>query len=148
MTIAGKKRSPAPPNTLTTQRYLGSRDYFPGGKRMSHTMREVAKRAGVSPATVSRVLNKTRYISVETERRVLEVVGQMKYFKNVHARRLATGRSDLFGLVISEIRQPVFPRNHSWIPSCRLGSGVRRPSLQHPVRPCPDEIHPAQADRK
>src|SRR5437870_7909222 len=76
---------------------------------MGHTMREVAKRAGVSPATVSRVLNKTRYISVETERRVLEVVGQMKYFKNVHARRLATGRSDLFGLVISEIANPYFP---------------------------------------
>src|ERR1700756_2111458 len=76
---------------------------------MSHTMREVAKRAGVSPATVSRVLNKTHYISEETERRVLEVVGQMKYFKNVHARRLATGRSDLFGLFISEILNPYFP---------------------------------------
>src|SRR5258708_1645714 len=76
---------------------------------MGHTMREVAKRAGVSPATVSRVLNKNHYISVETERRVLEVVGQMKYFKNVHARRLATGRSDLFGLVISEIANPYFP---------------------------------------
>src|SRR6202030_3793802 len=76
---------------------------------MGHTMREVAKRAGVYPATVSRVLNKTHYISVETERRVLEVVGQMKYFKNVHARRLATGRSDLFGLVISEIANPYFP---------------------------------------
>src|SRR5258708_3380075 len=76
---------------------------------MGHTMREVAKRAGVSPATVSRVLNKTHYISVETQRRVLEVVGQMKYFKNVHARRLATGRSDLFGLVISEIANPYFP---------------------------------------
>src|SRR3981189_3165833 len=76
---------------------------------MGHTMKEVAKRAGVSPATVSRVLNKTHYISVETERRVLEVVGQMKYFKNVHARRLATGRSDLFGLVISEIANPYFP---------------------------------------
>src|SRR5260370_6625606 len=33
----------------------------------------------------------------------------MKYFKNVHARRLATGRSDLFGLVISEIANPYFP---------------------------------------
>ena len=76
---------------------------------MSSTMREVAKRAGVSPATVSRVLNKTRYISVETQRRVLEVVGQLKYFKNVHARRLATGRSELFGLVISEIANPYFP---------------------------------------
>ena len=76
---------------------------------MSHTMREVAKKAGVSPATVSRVLNKTQYIAPETEQRVLEVVRQLNYYKNVHARRLATGRSDLFGLVISEIANPYFP---------------------------------------
>src|SRR5713101_2921143 len=76
---------------------------------MGHTMREVARRAGVSPATVSRVLNKTQYISPKTEQRVLEVVSQLNYFKNVHARRLSTGRSDLLGLVISEIANPYFP---------------------------------------
>ena len=76
---------------------------------MGYTMREVAKRAGVSPATVSRVLNKAHHISPETEKRVLEVVHQLNYFKNVHARRLATGRSDLFGLLISEIANPYFP---------------------------------------
>jgi DNA-binding LacI/PurR family transcriptional regulator len=76
---------------------------------MGHTMREVARQAGVSPATVSRVLNKTQYISPETEQRVLEVVGKLNYYKNVHARRLATGQSDLFGLVISEIVNPFFP---------------------------------------
>ena len=58
---------------------------------------------------VSRVLNKTHYISPETEQRVLDVVRQLSYFKNVHARRLATGQSDLFGLVISEIANPYFP---------------------------------------
>jgi transcriptional regulator with XRE-family HTH domain len=76
---------------------------------MGHTMREVAKRAGVSPATVSPVLNKTPYIAAKTEQRVLEVVQQLNYIKNVHARRLATGRSDLFGLLISEIVNPYFP---------------------------------------
>src|SRR5690348_2901437 len=76
---------------------------------MGHTMREVAKRAGVSPATVSRVLNKTQSISTEMEQRVLAVVRQLNYYKNVHARRLATGQSDLFGLVISEIANPFFP---------------------------------------
>src|SRR6202140_5474103 len=76
---------------------------------MGHTMREGAKRAGVSPATVSRVLNKSPYISTEMEQRVLEVVRQLNYYKNVHARRLATGQSDLFGLVISEIANPFFP---------------------------------------
>jgi DNA-binding LacI/PurR family transcriptional regulator len=76
---------------------------------MSYTMRQVAKQAGVSPATVSRVLNGTQYIAPETEQRVLEVVRRLNYHKNVHARRLATGRSDLFGLVISEIANPYFP---------------------------------------
>ena len=76
---------------------------------MVYTMRDVAKRAGVSPATVSRVLNKTHYISDETRKRVLDVVDELSYFKNVHARRLATGQSDLFGLVISEIANPYFP---------------------------------------
>jgi LacI family transcriptional regulator len=72
-------------------------------------MREVARRAGVSLATVSRVLNNTQYISEKTRQRVLDSVREFNYFKNVHARRLATGRSDLFGLVISEIANPYFP---------------------------------------
>jgi len=86
-------------------------------------MKEVARRAGVSPATVSRVLNKTHYIAEETERRVLEVVGQMKYFKNVHARRLATGQSDLFALVISEITNPFFPELIRGFQSCAWDRG-------------------------
>jgi len=76
---------------------------------LAHTMKEVAKLAGVSPATVSRVLNKTHYISAETEKCVLEAVKKLNYYKNVHAKRLATGQSDLFGLVISEIANPYFP---------------------------------------
>jgi DNA-binding LacI/PurR family transcriptional regulator len=36
-------------------------------------------------------------------------VRQLKYFKNVHARQLATGRSDLLGLVISDLANPYFP---------------------------------------
>ena len=76
---------------------------------MAHTMREVAKRAGVSLATVSRVLNNTQYISEETRRRVLDAVREFNYYKNVHARRLATGSSDLYGLVISGIANPYFP---------------------------------------
>lgn len=72
-------------------------------------MKDVASRAGVSPATVSRVLNKTHYISESTKTRVLEAVSELNYYKNVHAKRLATGQSDLFGLVISEIANPYFP---------------------------------------
>jgi len=72
-------------------------------------MKQVAKRAGVSTSTVSRVLNKTHYISAETGKRVLEAVEGMGYYRNVHAKRLSTGQSDLFGLVISEIANPYFP---------------------------------------
>jgi DNA-binding LacI/PurR family transcriptional regulator len=75
---------------------------------MPHTMNEVAKLARVSPATVSRVLSKSPYISAETANRVMAAVEKLHYHRNVHARRLAIGRSDLFGLVISEITNPFF----------------------------------------
>jgi DNA-binding LacI/PurR family transcriptional regulator len=76
---------------------------------MVYTMKDVATRAGVSAATVSRVLNNTHYISEKTRKRVLATVSELNYYKNVHAKRLATGQSDLFGLVISEIANPYFP---------------------------------------
>ena len=75
---------------------------------MAYTMNDVAKRAGVSTATVSRVLSKSPYISEETIRRVLAAVDALRYHRNVHARRLAIGKSDLFGLLISEIANPYF----------------------------------------
>ncbi len=75
---------------------------------MAHTMNDVARLAGVSPATVSRVLSKSPYISATTVRRVMAAVEELQYHRNVHARRLAIGKSDLFGLVISEITNPYF----------------------------------------
>ncbi len=75
---------------------------------MPHTMNEVAKLAKVSPATVSRVLSKSPYISAKTVERVMAAVEKLNYHRNVHARRLAIGKSDLFGLVISEITNPFF----------------------------------------
>jgi len=77
-------------------------------KKTAYTMRDVASRAGVSLATVSHVLNKTRYTAPETVERVLGAAKELNYYKNVHARRLAMGRSDLFGLLISEIANPYF----------------------------------------
>jgi LacI family transcriptional regulator len=76
---------------------------------MASGIREVAERAGVSVATVSHVLNKTRYVAPETEQRVLNVIQELRYYKNAHARRLARGHSDFFGLIISDIENPFFP---------------------------------------
>ncbi len=75
---------------------------------MAHTMNDVAKLAGVSATTVSRVLSQNPHISAETSNRVLAAVEKLNYYRNVHARRLAIGKSDLFGLVISEIANPYF----------------------------------------
>jgi LacI family transcriptional regulator len=76
---------------------------------MPYTMKDVANRAGVSPATVSRVLNGTHYLSDDAKERVLKAVNELNYYKNVHARRLSTGKSDILGMVISEIANPYFP---------------------------------------
>jgi len=76
---------------------------------MALQMKDVAKRAGVSVTTVSHVMNKTRFVAPETRRRVLEVIRELNYHKDAHARRLAVGRSDFFGLIVSDIENPFFP---------------------------------------
>ncbi len=76
---------------------------------MQAGMRDVAKKAGVSVTTVSHVINKTRRVAPETRRRVLEVIRQLNYYKDAHARRLARGHSDFFGLIVSDIGNPFFP---------------------------------------
>ena len=73
-------------------------------------IRDVAERAGVSVATVSHVLNRTRYVAPQTEQRVLLAIRKLKYYKNVHAGRLARGSSEFFGLIISDIENPFFPK--------------------------------------
>ena len=60
----------------------------------------VAKVAGVSTTTVSRVINKVPTVSEEDSRRVLEAIRKLNYRPNPNARRLASGRRDTLGLVI------------------------------------------------
>ena len=76
---------------------------------MSVLMRDVAKRAGVSITTVSHVLNETRPVAQKTRARVLRVVAELSYYKNTSARLLVRGRSDLLGLIISDIENPFYP---------------------------------------
>jgi DNA-binding LacI/PurR family transcriptional regulator len=72
-------------------------------------MRDVARRAGVSITTVSHVLNETRPVAEETRTRVVRAAAALNYYKNTSARLLVRGRSDLLGLVISDIENPFFP---------------------------------------
>ncbi|HEX8733915.1 MAG TPA: LacI family DNA-binding transcriptional regulator [Pyrinomonadaceae bacterium] len=73
------------------------------------SIKEVAREAGVSTATVSHVINNTRYVSEEVRARVLKAIEQCRYYPNAHARSLASGRSRIIGLVISDIVNPFFP---------------------------------------
>lgn len=72
-------------------------------------MKDVAERAGVSVTTVSHVLNRTRYVSPETRKQVLVAIRELRFYKDAHARRLASGQSDFFGLLVSDITNPFFP---------------------------------------
>jgi len=76
---------------------------------MRYHIRDVAKAAGVSVATVSRVLNNARHVAAETRKRVLETARRMSYYRDATAQRLAKRRSNLFGLIVSQIANPYFP---------------------------------------
>lgn len=72
-------------------------------------IKKVAEHAKVSTATVSRLINKTSYISPETAEKVWKAIDELGYYPNVNARGLASGRSSLIGLIVSDIVNPFFP---------------------------------------
>jgi len=72
-------------------------------------IREIAKRAKVSTATVSRAINHVATVDPQLAKRVWKVVDELGYYPNTQARALVSGRSRIFGLVVSEITNPFFP---------------------------------------
>lgn len=72
-------------------------------KTGSPTIVDVAKLAKLSPATVSRVLNRTGYFSEETIKKVESAAKELEYFPNMMARGLKSKRSHLIGLVIPDL---------------------------------------------
>ncbi|MBC3251979.1 DNA-binding transcriptional regulator GalS [Serratia fonticola] len=74
----------------------------------STTIRDVAKRAGVSVATVSRVLNNSALTSKETREQVLKAVAELGYRPNANAQALATQSSETLGVVVMDVSDPFF----------------------------------------
>lgn len=72
------------------------------------TIRDVARFAGVSTATVSRVLNKSGYVKEDTERKVREAVKKLNYELNEVARGLASKKTNTIALVLPNITNPFF----------------------------------------
>ncbi|MFC0597003.1 LacI family DNA-binding transcriptional regulator [Streptomyces palmae] len=86
------------------------------------TMADVARRAGVSVATVSHVLNKTRPVRPGTRRSVLAAIEELGYTRNTLARSLVTACTRSIGLAISASAHPVF---------AELLQGAERCALEH-----------------
>ncbi|MEV8566838.1 LacI family DNA-binding transcriptional regulator [Streptomyces sp. NPDC051322] len=75
---------------------------------MTATLADVAARARVSPATVSRVLNGNYPVAVSTRDRVLRAVDELDYVLNGQASSLAAATSDLVGILVNDIADPFF----------------------------------------
>src|SRR5450631_4812669 len=74
------------------------------------TIKDVARAAGVSTATVSAVVNDSAYVSPELRARVLAVIHDLGYTPSLHARNLRGGRSELIALVVSDLANPFYAR--------------------------------------
>jgi DNA-binding LacI/PurR family transcriptional regulator len=72
-------------------------------------IRDVAKRAGVSISTVSRVTNRKGTVNSEMTDRVWRAVRELNYQPDAQARALVSGRSHIIGLMVTEITNPFFP---------------------------------------
>lgn len=75
---------------------------------MTVTMREVALVAGVSPKTVSNVVNNHPYVHPVTRARVQQAIAELGYRPNHSARGLRSGRTGVIGLAVPEMRQAYF----------------------------------------
>jgi DNA-binding LacI/PurR family transcriptional regulator len=78
-------------------------------RRAVVNIRDVAKRARVSIATVSRAVNRIPTVDEELAKRVWKAVEEVGYVPNTQARALVSGRSRILGLIVSEITNPFFP---------------------------------------
>ena len=72
-------------------------------------IKAVAARAAVSTATVSRTINGSSKVNPATAARVQEAIAALHFVPNHNARALGSGRSNLLGLIISDITNPFFP---------------------------------------
>jgi LacI family transcriptional regulator len=81
----------------------------PVARRRVVTIRDVARRAGVSPATVSRVLNRSTHpVSEGGRRRVLAAARRLSYIPNLLARSLLTHETAAIGVLIPDVSNPYY----------------------------------------
>jgi len=72
------------------------------------TIKEIAKEAGVSISTVSRVINGSSPVKKETKEKVLNAINKLNYYPDALARSLRVGYTDTIGIIIPNIANPFF----------------------------------------
>ena len=72
------------------------------------TIKDIARKAGVSVATVSYVVNQTRYVSPERKARVLQAIAELGYSPNAIARSLRQKNTRMIGLIVPDSSNPFF----------------------------------------
>lgn len=77
--------------------------------RIAMNMRTVAERAGVSTATVSRVLNGSPSVKEQTAAHVRRILDELNFFPNPIATTLKHGRSNTYGVIIPDLTNPFYP---------------------------------------
>src|SRR5689334_12607439 len=70
------------------------------------TLQDVAKRAGVAPITVSRVVNNTGYVREDTRLRVEAAIRELQYIPNTISRSLRLKKTNTLALLVSDITNP------------------------------------------
>ncbi len=90
---------------------------------MAATIKEVAQKANVSIATVSRVLNNDPRVAKQTYDKILFIADQLNYKPNILARNFVTGKSNLIGLILPEIIDEFFTEIIKGVDEVLYGQG-------------------------
>jgi len=86
-------------------------------------IKDIAKGRGVANATVSPVINNTKFVSDETRVKVQKAITKFDYHPNTHAQSLALGKSKMIGLLVSNIANPFFPEIIKSVESAVFSNG-------------------------
>ncbi len=94
-----------------------------GKKPSKITIKDIAKRAGVSIATVSYVINNTRHVSDELKKRIITVMEEVDYQPNRAAGSLRKKSTNTIGLIVPDISNPIYAELSRIIEDCLSSRG-------------------------
>src|SRR5690349_9323724 len=76
--------------------------------QLPFSIRQIAQLAGVSNATVSRVINGSELVTPETTERIQKIIEDLKFVPNRSAARFKHGKSQIYGAIVPDLTNPFF----------------------------------------